>query len=137
MKSIIDGSNLKHQYKNGFPLPKPDSFGMCSNYDSAHFMMDDESSCVQLADLETECTNVLNSQFYSTKLQYALGQGAPDNTKITVTLGDVYIFDETTSKYTLQPGADETFILSTAGTDANDASICTCSNYMREVQYTV
>jgi hypothetical protein len=60
MKTSILGSTLENQFKNAFPLPKPDSFGVCSNYDSAHFMMDDESACTQMVDLQTECVNILN-----------------------------------------------------------------------------
>ena len=40
------GSKLKTQYKNGFPIPKPDSFGQCNNYNSAHFFMNDKSQCL-------------------------------------------------------------------------------------------
>ena len=48
MSSLVDlgdASLLKEQYNKAFPLPKPDSFGVCNNFKSAHFMMDDKSSC--------------------------------------------------------------------------------------------
>lgn len=63
-------------------------------------MMDDESSCLQMADLETECTNVLNAEYFSTKLKYALGITSPENRNIDVTLGDIYTFSGETQKYT-------------------------------------
>ena len=51
MKSMI--GELSSQYKDSMPFPKPDSFGICNNHNSAHFMMDDESTCLQMANLET------------------------------------------------------------------------------------
>lgn len=41
MKSFVGSTSLKQQYLNGFPLPKADSFGICDNFKSAHFMLDD------------------------------------------------------------------------------------------------
>lgn len=90
---------MKNQYRNGFPIPKPDSFGICNNYDSAHFMMDDESSCVQMVDLETECANILNAKYYSENLKYFLGQGGSSSDQQTVIVDEVYTYDETTAKY--------------------------------------
>lgn len=53
MKSLVvtDTQILKEQYQDGFPFPKADAFGVCSSYNSAHFMMDDQSSCLQMANL--------------------------------------------------------------------------------------
>jgi hypothetical protein len=80
IKSMIISENLilKDQYSYAFPLPKPDSFGICNNYNSAHFMMDDKSQCLQMANLETECTTLLNAQYYSENMKYYLGQGAKE-----------------------------------------------------------
>jgi len=73
MKSVVSGSTLRNQYDNGFPLPKPDSFGVCDNFKSAHFMLDDKSSCMQMADFETECSSLLNAEYYSSLLQFYMG----------------------------------------------------------------
>ena len=48
MKSVVklsDDPKLKSQYNNGFPFPKPDLFGKCNMFNSAHFMMSDNSAC--------------------------------------------------------------------------------------------
>lgn len=137
MKSSIEGEDLKSQYKNGFPLPKPDSFGICNNYDSAHFMKDDESECTQLVDLETECLNVLNAEFYQSKLQYWEGKGAASTTKKSVTIGKIYTYDDQTSNFpTIIEQPAGTAIISSL-TGSGIGSDCTCSNYIREVHYDV
>ena len=44
MKSLVnfDGTKLlKNQFNNNFPFPKPDAFGVCDNFKSAHFMLND------------------------------------------------------------------------------------------------
>jgi len=45
MKSTLQDSDLADQYNRAFPIPKPDSFGVCNNYKSAHFKQDDSSEC--------------------------------------------------------------------------------------------
>lgn len=101
MKSSITDfeSLLKSQYKDGFPMPKPDSFGICNNFDSAHFMQDDESSCTQLVDLQTECESVLNAEFYSSKLKYYPGKGAAGSSRRTVNTGKIYLYDDQTDQF--------------------------------------
>jgi len=49
-----------------------------------------------MADLQTECSNVLNAEYYSTKLKYALGITSPENRNIDVVLGDIYTFNAET-----------------------------------------
>lgn len=44
MKSfVLNGDKFRHQYDDGFPFPRSDSFGICNNHGSAFFMIDDES----------------------------------------------------------------------------------------------
>jgi hypothetical protein len=80
MKSVVITSGtikenlMKSQYNNGFPFPKPDLNGKCNMFNSAHFMMGDKSKCTQMVDLETECTTLLNPDYYVNKLWYYLGQ---------------------------------------------------------------
>lgn len=104
MKTLVkgDGStqSQRFQYGNGFPLPKPDSFGVCDNFKSAHFMLDDESSCMQMVDLETACATTLNAEFYSTKLQIMMGRRSSLISNKDFTLGDVYSLDDATMEYT-------------------------------------
>ena len=132
MKSLVsqDDLILKDQYSDGFPLPKPDSFGMCNNFNSAHFMMDDSSQCVQMANLETQCTTLLNAEYYSSKLNYYLGQGGKEGDNQVVTIGKVYKYDEATGEYTEQASGASLASTVTTGSD------CTCSNYLREIEYT-
>ena len=114
MKSSIDGSELKSQYQDGFPIPKPDSFGICNNYDSAHFMQDDESSCTQMVDLETECLNVLNAEYYASKLQFYPGKGAAGASRRSVEIGKIYLYDDQSDIFpTITEQAAGTSIIST------------------------
>jgi hypothetical protein len=75
MKSYVkqDDQKQKSQYNNGFPFPKADMYGHCNMFNSAHFMMNDESECTQMVDLKTECESTLNAEYYSSKLMYYLG----------------------------------------------------------------
>lgn len=77
MKSYvdIDGSTYIQQFQSGLPFPKADSFGICNNFKSAHFFRDDESSCTQMADLQTECANILSADYYTSKVKVYLGRG--------------------------------------------------------------
>jgi hypothetical protein len=133
--SITDIENLKSQYKDGFPLPKPDSFGICNNYDSAHFMKDDETSCKQVISMtETECTSVLNAEYYATKLKYYMGKSASFSDQLPIEIGDIYFYDDQTSEFpTITKQAEGTSITSSFAGSGE----CTCSNYLKEVHYDV
>lgn len=137
MKSTIqyDGTNrLKQQFLNAFPFPKADSFGNCNNFKSAYFMQDDESKCMQVSDLTANCANLLNPEFYSTKLQVYMGaRGLPANNK-QVTIGEVWSFNDQTMAYTQRDPAN-TAQLKSSGTQSGTS--CSCSNYLREVEYVV
>jgi len=41
LKGDIKDQEMKSQYNNGFPFPKPDIHGKCNMFNSAHFMMSD------------------------------------------------------------------------------------------------
>ena len=41
----INDKTISTQYYNGFPFPRADSFGVCNNFKSASFMINDKSSC--------------------------------------------------------------------------------------------
>lgn len=45
--SITDSTKTLSQkhYDGGFPFPKGDLFGICNNFKSAHFFIDDKSEC--------------------------------------------------------------------------------------------
>jgi len=137
MKTTIqtDGNNrLKQQYMNGFPLPKPDSFGICNNYKSAYFMQDDHSTCLQMANLQSECSNLLNPEFYSTKLQVYLGfRGLPSQNK-QVTIGEIWTFNDETQVYSKKDSANTALLTSAA---SSSGSTCSCRNYLKEVEYVV
>ena len=62
MKSQLkDGTFNQVQWNyDGFPFPKGDSYGVCNNFASAHFMNDDESECNQMARLDQDCDTLLN-----------------------------------------------------------------------------
>ena len=89
MKSSVTLTNslLKNQWGDGFPLPKPDTFGICNNFKSAHFFMDDQSACAQMVNLATDCENVLNAEFFSTSLSFLKGQSGKDIDKNNVGRG--------------------------------------------------
>ena len=36
---------MSSQYYNAFPFPRADSFGVCNNYKSVSFMVNDQSQC--------------------------------------------------------------------------------------------
>ena len=133
MKSLVvqDSQKMGDQYFDGFPFPKPDSFGVCNNYNSAHFMMDDQSQCIQMANLETQCETLLNAQYYSEKLSYYLGQGAKVADNKVVETGNIFTYDEATAVYTIKAAG------TTVASVASKAADCTCSNYLREIEYTV
>ena len=38
---VLTDITLSSQYDNAFPFPRGDSFGVCSNFKSAYFMLDD------------------------------------------------------------------------------------------------
>jgi hypothetical protein len=85
---------MNSQYMNAFPIPKADSFGNCNNFKSAYFMIDDESSCLQMANLQTECSNLLNPEFYSTNLQVYMGtKGLPSKNK-DVAIGEIWTYND-------------------------------------------
>lgn len=64
----LDAKTVQKHYNGGFPFPKGDLFGICNNYKSASFFIDDKSQCTQMADLQEECSTVLNAEYYSSKL---------------------------------------------------------------------
>ena len=144
MKSTVSVSDANagikslSQWENGFPLPKPDSFGICDNFKSAHFFMDDQSSCTQMVDIATSCDNLLNAQYYSTLVSVFLGQAGKDSDKIKITLGDVYSYDSSSATYSKIDNPDETTIKSdfSPGTSATTGD-CSCENYLTEIEYDV
>lgn len=40
MATLLKNPSMK-QYNGGFPFPKPDTFGICNNFKSAEFYIDD------------------------------------------------------------------------------------------------
>ena len=72
MRSKVDQGDktkdLSSQYYNSFPFPRADSFGVCNNFKSVSFMINDQSSCTQIVLLQDACLNILNPDFYSTNL---------------------------------------------------------------------
>ena len=132
MKSFVTDATdtVKQQNYNGFPIPKPDSFGICSNFKSAHFMQDDHSSCTQMADVETECESLLNSEFYSSRLKYLLGQGGVISDAQRVEVTEIYTHDEQTGEYEQVSSITDATIKSTMTKVDQE---CTCANYMKEI----
>jgi hypothetical protein len=53
-----------------------------------------------MANLETQCTTLLNAEYYSNKLNYYLGQGGKEGDNQVVSIGKVYKYDESTGEYT-------------------------------------
>lgn len=134
MKTMIQidaTTSLNSQYKDSFPFPKADAFGVCNNFKSAHFMMDDQSSCLQKVNIETECANTLNAEFYSSKLKFYLGQAGKIADAKAFEVSEVWSFDDDTSVYTK---SDASNLASKATKNGED---CTCENYLKEIEYTV
>ena len=102
MKTFVDSPDKKinSQYNGVFPFPRGDSYGICSNYKSALFMQDDASTCTQMVNLEKDCTNTLNGEYYSKLLKVLLGPGAALSSSKAVTITDVYTYDAKTGVYT-------------------------------------
>ena len=101
MKSVVKSTsqNLKSQYNNGFPFPKEDMYGQCNMFNSAHFMMDDNSKCTQNVDLKADCENLLNPEFYSSKLMYYLGQQGKFSEVKDVEIEAVFTYDDVKMQY--------------------------------------
>mmetsp|Transcript_16392 Transcript_16392/g.27763 ORF Transcript_16392/g.27763 Transcript_16392/m.27763 type:complete len:219 (+) Transcript_16392:443-1099(+) len=136
MKSSIEGSDAESQYQNAFPLPKPDSFGVCNNYKSAYFRVNDESECAQVVDLEQSCSNTLNALFYSLKVNVYKGQGGNKANAIQIQPVALYFYDDLTG--TVVRSADDVFTEALLGSElTQDAATnsCSCSNALREMRY--
>ena len=77
-------------------------------------MQDDESSCTQMVDLETECLNVLNAEYYASKLQFYPGKGAAGASRRSVEIGKIYLYDDQSDIFpTITEQAAGTSIIST------------------------
>jgi len=122
---------MKSQYNNGFPFPKPDLYGKCNMFNSAHFMMSDKSECTQMVDLENECTSLLNPDYYASKLWYYLGQQGNADPKQVIPVSPYTSWDATEMKYEY-PGLD-----SGSASSSYDSKTCTCSNALKEIVYHV
>ena len=133
LKSSIKDQLMKSQYNNGFPFPKPDLYGKCNMFNSAHFMMSDKSECTQMVDLETECTSLLNSDYYASKLWYYLGQQGNADPKQVIPYTPYTGWDADNDKFTY-PGIDTK---TASASSVYDSSKCTCKNALKEVEYNV
>jgi len=52
-----------------------------------------------MANLETECDNLLNPEFYSSKLEVYLGQEGRSNENIKVKLNELWSYNDKTMTY--------------------------------------
>lgn len=94
-------------------------------------MVDDDSSCFQKVNIETECVNTLNAEYYSSKLKFYLGQAGKIADAKAFEVAEVWKFDDANSVYTK---SDASSLASKATKNGED---CTCENYLKEITYTV
>ena len=87
-----------------------------------------------MANLETECTNNLNAEFFSNKLQYYMGISSVVNLNKDITVSELWSFDDQTMEYTALDAANAGLLTSAMQKSGED---CTCSNYLTEVEWDV
>ncbi|CDW73609.1 UNKNOWN [Stylonychia lemnae] len=127
-------SGSLQQYYKGFPLPQENMNGVCDNFRSPHFMQNTESSCIQIVDIQKECLSVINPSYYTNYLEVYSGKSAFFSKLIKVQINSIFTYDTVTSSYT-QSAA--TTVSDTIFNKDATTNTCTCSNYVKEVHYTI
>lgn len=85
-----------------------------------------------MASLQSECATTLNAEAYTTQLSYYLGQGANSINNKKVEINEVWKFNQKDSSYTqLDQGA------AIASQASGGGESCTCSNYLKEIEWVV
>ena len=76
---------------------------------------------------------LLNPRYYSTQLEYLLGQDGKTDDATSVTVDKVYTYGDDQGTMTYSEATSS----SLAATLEIDGETCTCSNYLREISYLV
>lgn len=93
-------TNNPSQYNKGFPLPKPNSNGICDNFKSPLFMQSEDNECLQSFNLQSECANIMNPAYYATNLQVYSGKSTFFSQALNVTIDKIYKYNDLTKTYT-------------------------------------
>eukprot|EP00356_Strombidium_inclinatum_P007616 CAMPEP_0170500736 /NCGR_PEP_ID=MMETSP0208-20121228/35881_1 /TAXON_ID=197538 /ORGANISM="Strombidium inclinatum, Strain S3" /LENGTH=128 /DNA_ID=CAMNT_0010778909 /DNA_START=658 /DNA_END=1044 /DNA_ORIENTATION=- len=88
-----------------------------------------------MADLETNCANLLNPEFYTSNLLVYKGPGASKANTVPVEVTSLFSYSSDTNSYTEITISDLATQLPSTASQA--AGQCTCTNYLKEVEYTV